>query len=60
MVGKKLKDILIIFYSSNYVMARNTTIDGKRIGQDGRVAQYADRMSMFSTISTNNENGNII
>lgn len=38
-------------------MARNTTINGKRIGQDGRVAKYSDRMAIFSTVSTNNENG---
>ena len=38
-------------------MARNTTIDGKRIGADGRVQDYSVRMSMFSTVSTNNANG---
>ena len=54
---KKINGYSYYFYSSNYVMARNTTIDGKRIGQDGRVAQYADRMAVFSTVSTNNENG---
>ena len=54
---QKINGYSYYFYSSNYVMARNTTIDGKRIGQDGRVAQYADRMSVFSTVSTNNENG---
>ena len=54
---QKINGYSYYFYSSNYVMARNTTIDGKRIGQDGRVAQYADRMAVFSTVSTNNENG---
>ena len=38
-------------------MARNTTIDGIRIGADGRVAFYSDRMAVFSTVSTNNANG---
>ena len=54
---QKINGYSYYFYSTNYVMARNTTIDGKRIGQDGRVAQYADRMAVFSTVSTNNENG---
>ena len=45
------------FYPSTKVMARNTTIDGIRIGADGRVAFYSDRMAVFSTVSTNNANG---
>ena len=54
---QKIKGYSYYFYPSNYVMARNTTINGKRIGQDGRVAKYSDRMAIFSTVSTNNENG---
>ncbi len=45
------------FYSDTKYMARNTVIDGIRIGDDGRVVSYADRMASFSTISTNNANG---
>ena len=45
------------FYPSTKIMARNTTIDGIRIGADGRVAFYSDRMAVFSTVSTNNANG---
>ena len=54
---QKINGYSYYFYPSNYVMARNTTINGKRIGQDGRVAKYSDRMAIFSTVSTNNENG---
>ena len=54
---QKINGYSYYFYPSNYVMARNTTINGKRIGQDGRVAEYSDRMAIFSTVSTNNENG---
>lgn len=45
------------FYSDTKYMARNTVIDGIRIGDDGRVVAYGTRMSSFTTVSTNNANG---
>ena len=52
-----IKGYRYYFYPSTKVMARNTTIDGIRIGADGRAAFYSDRMAVFSTVSTNNANG---
>ena len=39
------------------VMARNTTIDGIKIGADGKAAIYSDCMARFTTVSTNDANG---
>ena len=52
-----IKGYRYYFYPSTKIMARNTTIDGIRIGADGRAALYSDRMAVFSTVSTNNANG---
>ena len=38
-------------------MARNTTIDGIKIGADGKAAIYSDCMARFTTVSTNDANG---
>ena len=52
-----IKGYRYYFYPSTKVMARNTTIDGIRIGADGKAVFYSDRMAVFSTVSTNNANG---
>ena len=39
------------------VMARNTTVDGIKIGADGKAAIYSDCMARFTTVSTNDANG---
>ena len=45
------------FNPTTKIMARNTTVDGIKIGNNGRVLNYQERMSIFSTVSTNNANG---
>lgn len=39
------------------MMVKNTTVDGIKIGSDGRMANYQDKMAVFSTVSTNDANG---
>ena len=39
------------------MMAKNTTVDGKKIGSDGRMVNYQELMAAFSTVSTNDANG---
>ncbi len=45
------------FDPTTKIMARNTTIDGIKIGSNGRVVNYQDRMAVFSTVSTNDASG---